>query len=118
MFPASVSLKLFSFSRGKKRKGLAAFKDTSSEDGYLIEEDGKKAWRPPAAAMAPAVARVKSPEDEEDEVQEVSIEMTEDVKPLGTMLLIIFIRFPQSTEVISSSYFLFCSSRYRETGKQ
>lgn len=39
----------------------------------------------PAAAMAPTVPRVKTPEDE---VQEVSIEMTEDVKPLGTMLLI------------------------------
>jgi len=68
--------------RGKKRKGLAAFKDTSSEDGYLIEEDGNKAWRGPAAAMAPTVARVKTPEDE---VQEVSIEMTDDVKPLGVI---------------------------------
>lgn len=73
------------FLRGKKRNGLAAFKDTSAEDGYLIEEDGNKAWRLPAAAMAPAVPRVKTPEDE---VQEVSIEMTDDVKPLGTMLLI------------------------------
>lgn len=73
------------FLRGKKRKGLAAFKDTSAEDGYLIEEDGNKAWRLPAAAMAQAVPRVKTPEDE---VQEVSIEMTDDVKPLGTMLLI------------------------------
>jgi len=68
--------------KGKKRKGLAAFKDTSSEDGYLIEEDGNKAWRLPAAAMAPTVPRVKTPEDE---VQEVSIEMTEDVKPLGVI---------------------------------
>lgn len=85
VFPDSVSLYLFFlFLRGKKRKGLAAFKDTSAEDGYLIEEDNK-AWRMPAAAMAPTVPRVKTPEDE---VQEVSIEMTEDVKPLGTMLLI------------------------------
>ena len=74
----------FLFLRGKKRKGLAAFRDTSSEDGYLIEEDGNKAWRGPAAAMAPTVPRVKTPEDE---VQEVSIEMTDDVKPLGTVLL-------------------------------
>ena len=74
------------FLRGKKRKGLAAYKDTSSEDGYLIEEDGNKAWKLPAAAMMPTVPRVKTPEDE---VQEVSIEMTEEnVKPLGTILLI------------------------------
>ncbi|KAL9959837.1 hypothetical protein ACROYT_G033195 [Oculina patagonica] len=67
--------------RGKKRKGLAAYKDTSTEDGYLIEEDNK-AWRLPAAAMAPTVPRVKTPEDE---VQEVSIEMTEDFKPSGVI---------------------------------
>ena len=63
---------------------MAAFKETTSEDGYLIEDDNK-AWRLPAAAMVPTVPRVKTPEDE---VQEVSIEMTEEhVKPLGTIPL-------------------------------
>lgn len=69
--------------------------------------------------MAPTVPRVKTPEDE---VQEVSIEMTEDVKPLGTVLLITFssvclvfewhaCTIIRSTEVISSRFFLLCLSR-------
>lgn len=59
---------------------MAAYKETTSEDGYLIEDDNK-AWRLPAAAMVPTVPRVKTPEDE---VQEVSIEMTEEhLKPSG-----------------------------------
>lgn len=60
--------------RGKKR-GHLAYKGTSTEDGgYLIEED--KRWTLPQTIIP---ARVP-----EDEVQEVTIEMTEEKgKPLG-----------------------------------
>ena len=60
--------------RGKKR-GHLAYKGTYAEDdGYLIEED--KRWTLPQTVIP---ARVP-----EDEVQEVTIEMTEEKgKPLG-----------------------------------
>ena len=70
--------------RGKKRKGLAAFREeTSTEEdgGYLIEDGESKRRNLPAVAMVPRVPKVdKVPEDE---VQEVSIEMKEDSAQLG-----------------------------------
>ncbi|XP_022783430.1 coadhesin-like [Stylophora pistillata] len=72
--------------RGKKRKGLAAFREeTSTEEdgGYLIEDGESKRRNLPAVAMVPRVPKVdKVPEDE---VQEVSIEMKEDSAQLGVI---------------------------------
>ena len=63
---------------------MTAFKETSTEDGGYLIEDGRdtKRWSIPAVAMVPTVPKVeKVPEDE---VQEISIEMKEDgAKPLG-----------------------------------
>ena len=60
--------------RGKKR-GRLAYKGTYNEDdGYLIEED--KRWTLPQTVIPATIP--------EDEVQEVTIEMTEEKgKPLG-----------------------------------
>lgn len=66
------------FIRGKKKKGLTAFRHTwiDDTDGYLVDDLDKR-WRLPSVDL---VARAP-----EDEIQEVAVEMgNENPKPSGT----------------------------------
>ena len=70
----------FIFVRGKKRKGLTAYRHTwiDDTDGYLIEDLDKR-WRLPAVDIVSSVQAVP-----EDEIQEVTVEMgNENPKPSG-----------------------------------
>ena len=70
------------FVRGKKRKGLTAYRHTwiDDTDGYLIENLDKR-WRLPAVDIVSSVQDVP-----EDEIQEVTVEMgNENPKPSGKL---------------------------------
>lgn len=71
------------FDRGKKRKGLTAYRRHTwidETDGYLIGDLDKR-WRLPAVDIVSSVQAVP-----EDEIQEVTVEMgNENPKPSGML---------------------------------